>query len=99
MAKEKNAQVELQIEIKKLAAEAGDQLANKDHDGAWKTMGKLSNLFKEGEHGLSVSATNLLSQYIKNYYYQNKKLNSATYGLSKIAEGLSEVSSLIKPEQ
>lgn len=97
MAKGKN--VELQVDIKKLAAQAGEQIAAKDYDGAWGTMGKLSNLYKEDEHGLEGLANSSLKQLIKHYYYNQKKMSSGAYALSKIAAELGEVSSLIKPEK
>lgn len=93
-----NANTDVKLEIKNLAGQAGEQLANKDYEGAWTTIGKLNALYKEGDHGIVGIAADTIRNNIKNYYYQNKKLNSATYGLSQIANNLSEVTGLIKIE-
>lgn len=99
MAKNKNSQVETQTEIKKLAGQVSEQISAKDYDGAWQTMGKLNALYKEDEHGLEGLANSSLKQLIKNYYYNQKKMSSGAYALSKIATELGEVAALIKPEK
>ncbi|WP_161979592.1 hypothetical protein [Streptococcus sp. S784/96/1] len=83
-------------ELKQLVGTLGDQLSSKDYEGAWQTAGALSKLQKDDDVSLSPLQSEMLTKTLKNYYYQNKKMNSGIYALGRIGESLSELASLIK---
>lgn len=60
-------------------------------------MGQLSKLAKDEDNlSLTGAQKEMLDKFIKNYYYQNKKMNSGAFALGKIAENFSELSGYIK---